>query len=176
MLQWGAVGSDYIFSSESIKKGYKVVDFSFEGHTTKSENRYMLSSNQLKEGYKHIEIANNRLNRNIKNSSLYVKNLISRDWFQMKCSDVIFAIGTLENETNVRGGTGYCCACAIDNRKPVYLFEQNVNQWHYFDYESNSFEIYEGIPKLTEKFAGIGTRNINDNGLNAIISLFNNVD
>jgi len=168
----GASGSDYIFEQESIKKGIKVISFSFEGHNTKSDNKYILSTNQIKEGYEHIKIANERLNRNIKNISSYVKYLISRDWFQVKCSDTIFAIGTLENETNVRGGTGYACSCAIDNHKPVYLFEQNVNQWHYFDYESNAFEIYEGIPKLTEKFAGIGTRNINENGMNAIISLF----
>ena len=168
----GATGSDLLWSFESIKKGYKVIDFSFEGHTTKSENRYILSTNHLKEGYEHIKIANNTLNRNVTNISSYVKNLISRDWFQVKKSEAIFAIGILQTEKTVLGGTGWAVQLAIDNHKPVYLFEQNVNQWHYFDYESNAFEIYEGIPKLTEKFAGIGTRNINENGMNAIISLF----
>jgi len=37
------------------------------------------------------------------------------------------------------------------------------------------FEIYENIPKLTNKFAGIGTRDINDNGINAIVDLFDNI-
>ena len=168
----GASGSDLLFELESIKHNIKVVAFSFDGHTTKSENRYILSKNQLKEGFEHIKIANERLGRNIKNAQPYVINLISRDWFQVKKSDTIFAIGILQTENIVLGGTGWAVQLAIDNHKSVYLFEQNVNQWHYFDYESNAFEIYEGIPKLTEKFAGIGTRNINDNGINAIISLF----
>ena len=61
------------------------------------------------------------------------------------------------------GGTGWAVQVAVDHKKPIYFFEQNDNQWYYYDYESDRFEIYEEIPKLTEKFAGIGTREINDN-------------
>ena len=89
----GASGSDFLFELESIKHNIKVVAFSFDGHTTKSENRYILSKNQLKEGFEHIKIANERLGRNIKNAQPYVRNLISRDWFQVKNSDAIFAVG-----------------------------------------------------------------------------------
>lgn len=170
----GASGSDMVWESESIKHNIKVVAYSFKDHNTKSSNTFILSPNHLKEGFKHIEIANKMLNRNIYNISSYVKNLISRDWFQVKSSEAIFAIGRLQTEKTVSGGTGYAVQLAIDNKKPIYLFEQNDNQWFYFDYESNRFEIYEEIPKLTEKFAGIGTREINDNGIKAIINLFEN--
>lgn len=168
----GANGSDTIFENEAIKKGFDVVAFSFDGHDTDSKNRLILSPKQLKDGYEHIKIANIRLNRNISNLSSYVKNLISRDWFQVKFSDTIFAIGMLDDINNVCGGTGYAISCAIDNKKPIFLFEQTANQWYYYDYDSESFEIYEDIPKLTEKFAGIGTRDINTNGINAIKKLF----
>lgn len=171
----GAAGSDMIFEIESIKRGIKVIAFSFDGHNTKSSNTLKLNSKQLIEGFEHIKIANLRLNRNINNISTYIKKLISRDWFQVKYSDSIFAIGTIQNEDSVMGGTGYAVSCAIDEKKPIYFFEQNYNQWYYYDYESNRFEIYEQIPKLTEKFAGIGTRNINDNGVRAILKLFNNI-
>jgi len=171
----GASGSDYIFESESIKHDFKVVAYSFEGHNTKSANTFILTPNQIKEGFKHVEIANKILNRNIYNTSSYVKNLISRDWFQVKSSDTIFAIGNLQTENTVRGGTGYAVQLAVDNKKPIYLFEQNDNQWYYYDYESNKFEIYEDVPILTEKFAGIGTREINDNGIKAIKKLLNNL-
>lgn len=168
----GARGSDSIFEFEAIKRGFNVVSYSFEGHNTSSKNRLNLSPNQLKEGFEHIKKTNERLNRNIKNLTPYVKNLISRDWFQVNSSDTIFAIGNLDGVDNVKGGTGYAVSCAIDNNKPIYLFEQNDNQWYYYDYETNRFEIYEKIPILTSKFAGIGTRQINENGLNAIIKLF----
>jgi hypothetical protein len=170
----GATGSDYIFSTESLKHNFKVVDYSFEEHNTKSSNRVILTSNQLKEGFEHIKITNKRLNRNVTNITSYVKNLISRDWFQVKNSDTIFAIGILQTENTVRGGTGYAISLAVDNEKPIYLFEQNDNQWYYFDYDDDMFQIFEGTPVLTENFAGIGTRDINNNGINAIINLFKN--
>jgi len=170
----GANGADYIFETESIKHKFKVVAYSFDEHNTKSSNILILSPNQLKEGFKHIEIANIKLCRNIYTIQSYIKNLISRDWFQVKNSDAIFAIGRLQTENTVLGGTGWAVQLAVDNKKPIYLFEQNDNQWFYYDYESDRFEIYENLPKLTENFAGIGTREINDNGIKAIISLFTN--
>jgi len=75
----------------------------------------------------------------------------------------------------VSGGTGYAVACAIDNKKPVYIYDQLYKYWFYYDYEDEQFQIYEGIPKLTKNFAGIGTRNINNDGVRAIQSLFKNI-
>ena len=92
----GAEGADTIFENEAILKGFKVVSFSFDGHNTESKNRYILTTKQLNEGLNHIKIANVRLGRNINNLTPYVRNLISRDWFQVKCSDTIFAIGLLD--------------------------------------------------------------------------------
>ena len=169
----GAKGSDSVFEFESLKKNFNVVSFSFEGHDTTSSNRYILTPKQLKIGFEHIKIANKRLNRNINNLKPYIKNLISRDWYQVKYSDAIFAVGYIDHNNNVKGGTGYAIACAIDNLKPIFLFEQSFNYWYYYDYDINRFEIYENkIPILTKKFAGIGTRDININGINAIKNLF----
>lgn len=170
----GASGSDFIFETESIKKGFKVVAYSFENHNTKSKNRLNLTQKQLDKGFDHIKIANKRLNRNLSNLEPYIKNLIARDWFQVDSSDAIFAVGIVSGD-NVMGGTGYAVACAIDNKKPVYVFDQNYNSWFYYDYDDNNFQIYEGIPELTEKFAGIGTRNINNEGIRAIVSLFTTI-
>jgi hypothetical protein len=168
----GAAGADFIWENESIKKGFNVKSYSFKSHNTKSNNKVILSDKELNEGFDHIKKTNKRLNRNILNAAPYTKNLLSRDWYQVKNSDAIFAIGTRDTEKTVKGGTGYAVSCAVDTKKPIYFFEQNDNQWYYFDYEDDMFQIYEGEPKLTEKFAGIGTREINQNGVNAIISLF----
>ena len=172
----GAVGADFFWESESIKREMFVVAYSFDGHNTKSQNCIVLNPKQLKEGFEHIKIANKRLNRNINNLPLYVKNLISRDWFQVKSSNTIFAVGRLQSENTVWGGTGWAIQLSIDNNKSIYFFEQNDNQWYYFDYDSDRFEIYENVPKLTKKFAGIGTREINENGIKAIINLFKNIE
>jgi len=45
------------------------------------------------------------------------------------------------------------------------------DQWYRFDYNDNTF-VAEDIPTLTPKFAGIGTREITDKGINAIEQVF----
>ena len=118
----GAAGSDLIFEVESLKKGFNVKSYSFKGHNTKSNNRVVLSEEELKEGFEHIKKTNKRLNRNILNAAPYTKNLIARDWFQVKNADAIFAIGNIETPSTVAGGTGYACSCAVDNKKKTDLF------------------------------------------------------
>ena len=53
-----------------------------------------------------------------------------------------------------------------------FVFDQINNEWNQFNYESDQFERLDFIPTLTENFAGIGTREINENGKNAIKRIF----
>jgi len=112
----GAPGADTIFELESLKHKYKVCAYSFKGHNTKSNNKIVLSDNELNEGFEHIKKTNKRLNRNILNAAPYTKNLIARDWFQVKYADTIFAVGNIETPSTVQGGTGYACSCAVDEK------------------------------------------------------------
>lgn len=168
----GALGCDSLFEIEEEKYGVKTVAYSFYGHNIKSKNRWVLTTEQLDEGFEHVKIANKSLNRNVTTISTYVKKLLSRNWYQVKNSDCIFAIGMLKNENEVAGGTGWAVSMSIDNKKPIYLFEQNKNSWFEYSYINNKFEKIDYIPKLTEKFAGIGTRDLNENGKKAIVELY----
>ena len=100
----------------------------------------------------------------------YVRNLLCRNWFQVKNADAIFAIGKFDGikRTKVSGGTGWAVQMAIDNDKPVYFFDQPTNSWYIYIKEHKKFiQMYE-TPKLTENFAGIGTRGITTDGEIAI--------
>jgi len=168
----GADGADTVFDLEGRKYGVETIAYSFYGHNIKSKNRWVLTTEQLDEGFEHVKITNKSLNRNIITISTYVKKLLSRNWYQVKNSDCIFAVGMLKNENEVSGGTGWAISMSIDNKKPIYLFEQNKNSWFEYSYINNKFEKIDYIPILTEKFAGIGTRDLNENGRNAIIELY----
>lgn len=178
----GAIGSDLMFELIGEKYGVKTVAYSFYGHNTSSKNKWVLSENQLLDGFTHVEIANKSLKRNITNLSSYVKKLLCRNWFQVRESDCIYAIGKLKSDHEVLGGTGWAIQMSIDNDKPIYLFEQNENCWYKYikggdtgndRFASNGkFEKISYIPPLTENFAGIGTRELNENGKNAIIELY----
>ena len=101
----------------------------------------------------------------------------------MKNSDAIFAIGNLQNrmgiKTQMRGGTAWACQEGIDNNIPVYVFDQNTNKWYEWckgQEPCDKFIWLKDIPELTETFAGIGTRDINENGINAIKELLKRKD
>ena len=169
----GAIGSDQIFEEECIKKEIPVIAWSFHGHKTNSKNVKILTKEELAEGWEHVKIANESLKRNIYNLSPYVRNLLARNWFQVKNSDAIFAIGDLMPDMKiVRGGTGWAIAESIENNKDTYIFDQSKNMWFKYIYDNSIFEKYDNIPILTDRFAGIGTRNINENGIKSIKDLF----
>ncbi len=109
-----------------------------------------------------------------------------RNWAQVKHSDAVFAIGHLVNEgarlfpdipndtrlakvVAVTGGTGYAVQMAINSGKPVYVFDQVRKEW----YKNINGEWSRSIiPVLTQRFAGIGTRNINEAGRQAIRDVY----
>ncbi len=57
----------------------------------------------------------------------------------------------------------------INLGKTVNVFDQNKNQW--FTWKDNTFVPIE-TPTLSNKFAGIGTREINESGKQAIRDVY----
>lgn len=168
----GADGADMMFELEGEKYGVETTAFSFYGHKTISKNKLNLSKFEIDEGWKRVKLANETLKRNIYNLSPYVMKLLSRDWFQVKNSDAIYAVAHIKNYKIVDGGTGWAVQMGIDNKKIVYVYDSNFHNWFQYNYINEKFEIYEGIPKLTENFAGIGSRNIDEFGIDAIKKLY----
>ncbi len=168
----GCPGADMTWENESFLYGVKTIAYSFKGHVQEGKNQKILTNEELAEGWEHVKIAEKGIKRPLFRIQFnqYVKNLLSRNWFQVKNADTIFAVGKFFNDkrTIVDGGTGWAVQMAIDNRKLIYLFEQNQNCWFKYDYQSKRFEQMNCLPTLTENIAGIGTREINDNGINAI--------
>ena len=114
-------------------------------------------------------------------------NLLARNWAQVKYSDEVFAIGTIVepgkkgpkdyyNKSEyqvVSGGTGYAVQMAINNGKPVYVFDQDKDKWFRWSYTSLKFiEVTKHLKISYENFAGIGTREIKPNGIKAIEEIY----
>lgn len=172
----GCPGSDMEWEIQGREYGIKTIAYSFKGHTQYGEFPQILTENELIESYGNVIIAEKGIKRPLQYITYnpYVKNLLSRNWFQVKNSESIYAIGIFFNksQTIVKGGTGWAVQMAIDNKKPIYLFEQNLDHWFVYYYPENKFtEIYV-IPELTSNFAGIGTREITDKGKQAIKEIY----
>lgn len=171
----GCPGSDIEWEREGEKYGVKTIAYSFRNHIQEGKNPKILTVNELDEGWFHVKIADRTLRKNVESlGSPYIRNLLCRNWFQVKNSDAIFAIGKLKDRQTVDGGTGWTVQMAVDSDKPVFLFLQDAMGGGWFRYMPVvGFESCLGeIPKLTENFAGIGTREINEFGKEAIKRIY----
>lgn len=170
----GALGSDIEWENECNKYGIKTIAYSFYKHNHVSKNPKVLTEDELKEGYQAVLRANKILKRNCEYTSQYVKNLLSRNWFQIKNSEAVFAIiNKFMTKDIVSGGTGWAIQMAVDCDKPIFVFLQNTMGGEWFQYMPLvGFEKFNGsVPCLYENFAGIGTREINEHGKSAIKNL-----
>ena len=181
----GAIGSDTYFETIGDNYGVKTKAYSYKTKYHTTDNKVEISDSDYEEGVKAIQIANKTLGRYGIHRFM---NLLARNWAQVKYSDEVFAIGTIVlpgkkgskgfyNKSQlevVDGGTGYAVQMAIDNRKTVYVFDQDKDKWFRWSYTSLSFRELKGTPVITsENFAGIGTREIKPNGILAIQEVYN---
>lgn len=179
----GAEGYDTYFEKIGEKYGVKTKAYSYKTSHHSSKNKVEISEDDFNEGKKMVQRANRTLKRY--GISKYI-NLLSRNWCQVKYSDEIFAIGYIiepKSKGNkgyynksefqiVDGGTGYATQMGIDANKLVNVFDKNKNKWFRWSYTSLKFiEIKEPVISC-QNFAGIGTRKINSNGINAIKNLY----
>ena len=161
----GAVGSDSYWGAIGEKYGVLSEHYYYGNKTPNGNNQ--ITQEQFEEGKEHVMKANETLHRR---PDSYM-NLLSRNYAQVKNADAIFAVGHLKNGI-VDGGTGWAVQMAIDDNKPVYVYDQIRKQW--FANLNGSWQVFSGIPKLTKNFAGIGTRELNQDGKDAIKQVYEN--
>jgi hypothetical protein len=191
-----AKGADTVWSQIGKELGLgKQVDYTVntlkkltEEQKNEVENAYRQAATDL--GRKVLGYDwNNPDAKNEEGKSIYYSGgLVRRDYLQAKAADAVYAIGTLIdpgqkdakgyiNKTNkkiVSGGTGYAVQMAINLDKTVFVFNQADNTWWMYDNTRGDFGVYGTTPTLTKKFAGIGTREINDAGKQAIRDVYQN--
>ncbi len=175
----GCPGADMAWENEGKKYGVTTIAYSFPRHVHDSKTPRILTPDELQEGWDAVKLADKSLDRNLSNIefNIYVRNLLSRNWFQVKNSEAVFAVGSFTNEhhTHVNGGTGWAVQMAMDSNKPIYFYDQGRMCWYQRQYLTKpGFIRYEYVPKLTPNFAGIGTRALEDSGLYAIKSVLAN--
>lgn len=173
LFSGGASGSDLLWETLGSKYGVRVRAFSFETHGRRSSARVVLSNEQLKKADEFLHKANKTLKRHFPTRKPFVNNLLRRNWFQVKDTNGVFAVGQLNaSRSTVEGGTGWAVQMAVDARKPVYVFDVICSSWKRYDYGKKTFLPCKTVPKLSLNFTGIGTRTLPANGKTAIEKVF----
>ncbi len=175
----GAIGSDIAW--DTIGKEFGVVNHIHYWMTNKTPHgNKEITAKDKDEGQKKVTTAAREMGRIESTHQVRDERLI-RNWSQVKYSDAVFAITTLLNVGDKmnhdkkaliiqgKGGTGYAIQMAVNEGKPVYVFDQIKKQW----YSINKIGLTKiDTPILTPNFAGIGTREINDAGRQAIKDVY----
>ena len=191
----GAKGADTEFAKWADSVGIPTINYTFGGHAKSIRAtgfQRVLSTKELEEADSKIKQANKNIGKSMPKKD-YVQNLQRRNWYQVKYADAIYAVGEFENphvrtnketgeklfikgQTQVKGGTGLTVQMGIDSGKPVYFFNQAEKVWYKWNQGANKglgmFTHIKAPPKPPVRFAGVGTRNINPAGKQAIKSLF----
>jgi len=168
----GCPGADMEWETKGNEHGIITIAYSFPNHVHDGANPRILTQEELIEGVKNAKIADKTLNRKFSNieDNIYVRNLLARNWFQVKNAEAIFAVGFFKRHgIEVDGGTGWAVQMAVDNQKPVFFYDQESYAW--FEWSGDRFTKYEDVPRLTENFAGIGTRKLDLSGKYAIAAV-----
>ena len=172
----GAKGADKAW--EDLSRGFATpVHYQVEGQPTPHGNTDV-SKGEAAEADQHLRKANETLGRDLDKVKEYTKNLFRRNWSQVKNSDAVYAITNGFDAPNiVSGGTGWAVQMAIDNGKPVYIFDQSgrSGNWQQWNYDTGQFEYISKPPVPPQNFAGIGTRKINQRGVDAIKTVYSGI-
>lgn len=158
----GAIGSDTVW--DEIGKQYGVISKHYWYGKRTPNGNIEITKEEFEEGKQHVLLANETLHRR---PEKYM-NLLARNYNQVRYSEEIFAISTIQGN-QVKGGTGWAVQMAIDDNKPVHVFDLATKKW--FIWKETGW-IETEIPVLTLNFAGIGTREIDQSGINAIKDVY----
>ena len=88
-------------------------------------------------------------------------NLLARNYYQVNKSESVLAVAYLTGDLkSVKGGTRMAVDLGVALKLPVYVLDVATESWYSYNYKDNQFQLYNGIPTLTRKFTGVGTRDI----------------
>ncbi len=88
-------------------------------------------------------------------------NLKARNYFQVSNSESVLAVAKLKPDMkSVYGGTDVAVGLSIALNLPTYVLDVTTESWYMYDSIAKKFTPFSGVPPLTRKFTGVGTRDI----------------
>jgi hypothetical protein len=169
MYTGGHKGTEEYFGQSAEKYGIQEVTFNFEGHeVSRDKGLKLLSDEELSRGGVSPDIIEKRMERSFAKTPLMLK-IFQVIFHIVNNGYQVFAVGWLLSNGTVKGGTGWGVELAKLFNRPVHLFEQERKEW--VSWVNNEWITED--PIISHKTIAVtGTRNLNDEGRQAIDELF----
>ena len=165
----GHKGTESEFGQLAEEWGLQEVNFSFEGHAVaRSRGIRELSPEELGKGNDSMEIVSARMGRKFAQANK-IRKVIQTIFHMVNNGYHVIAVGWIQPDGTVKGGTGWGVELAKLFNRPVHVYDQDRKAW--FAWKDNDWvEEAPAIEKNT--FVGTGTRNLTGDGKAAIRSFF----
>ncbi|MEO8275437.1 MAG: hypothetical protein ABI639_04415 [Thermoanaerobaculia bacterium] len=169
LISGGHRGAEAEFGRSAKRWGIEQTTLSFEGHAMEwPVNVKVLSDAELAAGDISMEIVSKRMGRTYHEADL-IRRVIQSLYFLVNDSYQVFALGWIQPDDTVKGGTGWGVELAKLFNREVWVYDQGRLQW--FNWSDGRWNPDE--PKIGNRaFAGTGTRNLSPEGKAAIEALF----
>lgn len=165
----GHRGTETEFGRLAEQFGIREVNYSFEGHQPeRKKGLVLLSPEELKKGDISMEIVSMHMNRKYSKVDK-IRKILQLIFHMVNSGLQIFAVGWIQPDDTVKGGTGWAVELGKLFNRPLSVFDQDRNQW--FTWKNNSW--VADLPKVEHStFVGTGTRKLTETGEQAIKDLF----
>jgi KaiC/GvpD/RAD55 family RecA-like ATPase len=171
LVSGGGKGAEAEFGACAERWGLVEINFSFDGHRSLVRRRgvRVLEDSELEQGDFSLVYASGRLKRKLSEIP-QVRRVLQTIWHQVTQARQVFAIGALQPDGTLRGGTGWGAELARLWDKPLYVFDQSKEAW--FHWTGSEWHPADQPVISSEVFAGIGTQHLTPKAKEAIVELF----
>lgn len=171
-LSGGADGADVMWGRYAAECGHNVIHWSFAGHRSKASEVQLvrLDTGQLNLANDAVKGAAVDLKKHPPGKP-WVKSLIQRNYYQVAWSDSCYAVATIKDNI-VQGGTAWATTMFYQlhpGNHNLFVFDQDQDSW--FQYTGETWVAIATPPKPSGIWAGIGSRDLKQNGKDAIKKL-----
>lgn len=164
----GAHGTESAFGEAAERWGVREVNFTFDGHVqARTRGAHPLTEQELGAGEVSLAYVARRLRRGYSEGNM-IRRVLQSLWHQVSRAQVVFVIGTIQEDGTVTGGTGWSVELARMWNKRLWVFDQDKEAW----FRWNRDDWVAGTPVIdTPDYCGTGTRYLLPSGRTAIEEL-----
>lgn len=164
----GANGAEAAFGEAAERWGLREVNFTFNGHVqARSRGAHPLTEEELSQGEVSLAYVSRRLRRGY-GEGPQIRRVLQSLWHQVSRAQLVYVIGTIQEDGTVTGGTGWSVELARMWNKRLWVFDQEKEAWFLW----NGEDWVEGTPVIdAPEFCGTGTRYLLPSGRRAIDEL-----
>lgn len=169
LISGGHKGTEAEFGRNAELWQIAETTLSYEGHVIERAGEIeALSDAELARGDVSMEIVLRRLGRTF-HSNKAIQRVVQSMFHVVTRGDHLFAVGWIQDDATVKGGTGWGVELAKFFNREVSVFDQDRERW--FSWQDGKWQ--EDDPTIPNRpFAATGTRNLTDAGRAAIRDLF----